>query len=109
MKTLEEYMKMPWRTEVHKEETPDHVFFVASNPELFSCLGQGNTPAEALADLKEARRDLLAMMINHGDSIPEPKIVFNAKFPPAIVTNVVSEEEKTYGPVATLFHRHAIA
>ena len=74
MMTLEEYMKMPWDTEVHAEEVDDQVFIVATHRELFSCRGQGSTPQEALDDLANARREMLTMMIEFGDSIPIPPL-----------------------------------
>ena len=72
--TLEEYMALPWKTTVEKSELSDGTpCFVAENPELESCLGQGDTPEAALADLKSARRDLLTVLLEDGDEIPMPK------------------------------------
>jgi predicted RNase H-like HicB family nuclease len=34
-------------------------------------LGNGATPEEALADLREARRGLIALMLERGDPVPE--------------------------------------
>ena len=92
MKTLEEYMKMPWRTTVHREDVGNKVFFVASHPELSSCLGHGPTPDDALADLKAAREDLLTVLIELGAPIPIPtwsfsgtRIVAPSSEPPTLV------------------------
>jgi len=35
-------------------------------------LGTGATPEEALADLREARQSLIALMLERGDPVPEP-------------------------------------
>lgn len=73
MKTLEQYMDLPWRTEVGFEKSGDQVFVVASHPELFSCRGQGLTVGEAIDDLRGAREGMLEMMLENGDPILEPK------------------------------------
>lgn len=77
MKTLDYYMKLPWRTVVASPPSEDDSRIVFSHPELSSCLGQGNTVKEALEDLRTARRDLLTVMIECGDRIPEPTFEVN--------------------------------
>jgi len=36
-------------------------------------MGTGSTPEEALAELKEARRSLIRVLLDRGDPIPEPR------------------------------------
>lgn len=72
--TLDDYMRLPWKTVVEQSELSDGTpCYVASNPELGSCIGQGDTPDEALDDLKSARRDLLTVLLEDGDEIPMPE------------------------------------
>jgi predicted RNase H-like HicB family nuclease len=73
-KTIEEYMRMPWKTNLRIDTFEGKTLYIASNPELFSCLGQGSTPDEAVNSLNEARRMLLQFMLEDGDKIPEPTI-----------------------------------
>lgn len=70
--SLDDYVNQPWFTSVETDTCDESPCFVARNPELGSCIGQGNTREEALADLESARRDLITVMLDCGDPIPEP-------------------------------------
>lgn len=70
--SLEEYVDQPWYTTLELGTCQGVQCFVARNPELGSCIGQGNTPEEALDDLKAARADLISVMLDCGDTIPPP-------------------------------------
>jgi len=65
----EDYVNLPWATEVEPEVCDGRPCFVARNPELGSCIGQGDTEEEARKDLVDARRDLIGVMLECGDPI----------------------------------------
>lgn len=52
--------------------TPEEDGWSALIPELPGCIGAGDTAAEALAMLEDAKRGWLESAIAHGDPIPEP-------------------------------------
>ncbi len=56
---------------IHWSDT-DQVF-VADVPELAGCMAHGQTPEEALANVKEAMHLWLETAREYGDPIPEPK------------------------------------
>jgi predicted RNase H-like HicB family nuclease len=70
--SLDELENLPWLTAVEPDVCDGQPCFVARNPELGSCIGQGLTVMEALDDLAEARRDLIGVMLEFGDTIPQP-------------------------------------
>lgn len=71
MKTLEYYMKLPYRLEI----VPDiyEGGFVASYPELPGCITCGETISEAVTNAQDAKQAWLAASIEAGDNIPEPE------------------------------------
>ena len=48
---------------------------VAECPALPGCVSQGQTEAEALANIREAIEGILAVRLKHGLPIPEERIV----------------------------------
>ena len=76
MKDLAYYDGVAWEIRIERDLRVDgSVYYVARHPEFGSIagpLGTGSSPEEALADLREARRSLIALMLERGDSIPEP-------------------------------------
>jgi predicted RNase H-like HicB family nuclease len=79
MKDLAYYDGLAWEIRIERDLRADgSVYYVARHPEfgpIAGPLGTGSTPEEALADLHEARRSLIAIMLDRGDSIPEPSPV----------------------------------
>jgi len=71
MRTIDEYMKLPYKAEV----TPDmdEGGFVASYPELVGCVTCGETMEKALANLLDAKKAWLEAAIEDGLEIPEPE------------------------------------
>lgn len=62
-----------WETDVIKEELSNGtIVYVARNLELERCIAQGDTPEEALAELKEATRVHLAASLQYNLPIPTP-------------------------------------
>lgn len=76
MKDLSYYDRLAWEIRIERDLRADgSVYYVARHPEFGSIagpLGTGSSPEEALADLREARRSLIAVMLERGDPIPEP-------------------------------------
>ncbi len=66
----------PYRTIVFLGETTDgEPGYVALNPELEGCVSQGDTPDEALLNLKEARVDYIYFLLEDGLEVPEPQLL----------------------------------
>jgi predicted RNase H-like HicB family nuclease len=76
MKDLAYYDSLAWEIRIERDLRADgSVYYVARHPEFGSIagpLGTGSSPEEALADLHAARRSVIAVMLDCGDSIPEP-------------------------------------
>ena len=70
MKTLNEYLKMPYRMEV--VEDPEEGGFVVSYPDLPGCITCGETMESAIANAKYAQKAWLEAALEDGIKIPEP-------------------------------------
>jgi len=70
MKTLEEYMKLPYKLEI----VPDRAEggYAASYPELCGCITTGESLAEIAANAEDAKREWLTAALEQGIEIPEP-------------------------------------
>ena len=71
MRTIEEYMKLPYKVEVIPDM--DEGGFVASIPELTGCITCGETMVTAVSNLNDAKKSWLLAAIEDGIEIPEPK------------------------------------
>ncbi len=67
-KTLDDYMALRYRIVLVPEEDG----WGALIPELPGCVGGGDTIAEALEMLEDAKRGWFLSALDHGDPIPEP-------------------------------------
>ncbi len=76
MRDLAYYDGLAWEIRIERDLRPDgSVYYVARHSEfgpIAGPLGTGSSPEEAIADLREARRSLIAVMLERGDAIPEP-------------------------------------
>ena len=70
MKTLEYYMKLPYRLEIIPD--PYEGGYVVRYPDLPGCLTSGNTIEDALANAGDAKRAWLEAAIEEGIPIAEP-------------------------------------
>ena len=79
MKDVQYYDSLAWEVQIERDVRADgSVYYVARHPEFGAVagpLGTGASPEEALADLREARRSLIAVLFQRGDPIPEPRPV----------------------------------
>lgn len=71
MKTLNEYIAMPYRLEIVPDT--DEGGFVASYPELPGCITVGETIEEAVSNIEDAKKAWLEAAIEEGIKINEPK------------------------------------
>ncbi|MFQ5897398.1 MAG: type II toxin-antitoxin system HicB family antitoxin [Candidatus Methylomirabilia bacterium] len=82
MKDVNYYDSLPWEVQIERDVRADgSIYYVARHPEFGAVsgpLGTGAFPEEALAELKEARRSLIGVLLDRGDSIPEPRPVRTA-------------------------------
>ena len=70
MRTIEEYMRLPYRMEI----IPDTIEggFAVRFPELPGCLTCADTMEEAVRNAEDCKRGWLAAAIEYGTPIPEP-------------------------------------
>ncbi len=71
MKTLEEYMKLPYKLEIVPDT--DESGFIASFPELPGCITCGETIESAVLNAKEAKKEWLKAAIEGHININEPE------------------------------------
>lgn len=73
---LRDYVGRPYKTilmpDVRSDGTP---CFVARHPELPGCMSDGDTPAEAVANLRDARELYIQSLIEDGLEVPLPQTV----------------------------------
>lgn len=68
-KTLDDYMALRYEIVL----TPEEDGWGAVIPLLPGCVGGGDTIAEALEMLEDAKRGWFLSALEHGDPIPEPE------------------------------------
>lgn len=73
MKTLIEYMSLPYRLEIIPD--PDEGGYVASYPELPGCITCGDTVEAAVRNAEDAKREWLLSAMESGNEIREPDSV----------------------------------
>lgn len=70
MKTLNEYLALPYRMELVKD--PDEGGFVVSFPDLPGCITCGETEEEAVKNALDAKKVWLEAALEDGLAIPAP-------------------------------------
>ena len=70
MRTLDEYMSLPYKMEIVSDA--DEGGYVVSFPELRGCLTCGETLQEAIANAEDAKREWIRSAIESNTDIPEP-------------------------------------
>ncbi len=74
MKTLEEYLAVPYVVTVVAVKGPDGRWLrQAEYPEFPGCSGQGLSPEEALANLERDRHRIVGERFASGEEIPVPR------------------------------------
>jgi len=72
-KTIEYYMSLPYSVLLTPLSVEDGGGWLAEIPVLPGCMSDGETQAEALMMIEDAKRGWLESALAHGDSIPEPE------------------------------------
>ena len=75
MKTLNEYMKMPYRMEIVEDE--EEGGFVVSYPDLPGCITGGETIESAVQNALDAKRTWIEAALEEGIEIYEPDSLEN--------------------------------
>lgn len=70
MRTLEDYLKLPYRMEIVQD--PDEGGYVVSYPDLPGCLTSGETLEEAVKNAEDAKREWMSAALEDGYDIPVP-------------------------------------
>ena len=82
MKDARYYDSLPWEVRIERDLQRDGtVYYIARHPEfgdIAGPVGTGASPEEALTELREARRSLIAVLLEKGNPIPEPRPVRTA-------------------------------
>ena len=74
MTTVEDYLELPYRISlVYDEDEEGNEGWVAEVDELPGCLSQGETPDEAVANVRDAMAGWISVALEDGQRIPEPR------------------------------------
>lgn len=74
MRKIEEYLALPYTlVVVHNVDEDGNAGWVAEVEELPGCMSQGASPEEAIERVREAMRDWIAVALEDGMEIPEPR------------------------------------
>lgn len=101
-KTLEYYMNLKYPTQITEIDIKDGGGFLVEIPLLKGCVSDGETIAEALENINEAKKEWLVYMLENGLPIPEPLDVskYSGKFVvriPKSLHKTISEQSKMEG------------
>lgn len=72
IRDLDYFDRLPYTITIERWDEPDKTYWVARVLELPHCLTDGGTPEEALAEIKEVKREWLEANLKLGNAIPEP-------------------------------------
>jgi predicted RNase H-like HicB family nuclease len=73
-KRIEEYLSRPYSTIVVPDVTTDNEScYVAYHPELEGCMSHGNTPEEAICNLREVTELYISTLLDKGLDVPFPQ------------------------------------
>ncbi|MGP1602156.1 type II toxin-antitoxin system HicB family antitoxin [Treponema sp.] len=71
MKTVEEYMKLPYKLEIIPDT--DEPGFIASYPELPGCITCAENISQAVLNAEDAKREWLCTALENGTEIKLPQ------------------------------------
>ncbi|MBA7663760.1 hypothetical protein ES703_71808 [subsurface metagenome] len=75
---VEEYIDCPYSVIVVPDTTTDgEPCYLAYHHELEGCMSHGNTPEEALHNLREATRLYISVLLDEGLEVPLPEDIFD--------------------------------
>ena len=101
-KTLEYYMKLKYTTQITEIAAEDGGGYLVEIPLLKGCISDGETVAEALDIIREAKLEWFTYMLENDLPIPEPVDVskYSGKFVvriPKSLHKTISEQSKIEG------------
>ena len=101
-KTLEYYMKLRYTTQITEIAAEDGGGYLVEIPLLKGCMSDGETVAEALDNIREAKLEWFTYMLENDLPIPEPVDVskYSGKFVvriPKSLHKTISEQSKIEG------------
>lgn len=74
MKSVEEYLKLPYRIALTPDVDEDGASgWVAEVDELPGCISQGRTAEEAVDNVRDAMAGWISVALDDGQPIPEPR------------------------------------
>lgn len=73
LKTVEDYLKLPYTIEVMRDDTGESVGWFAKVLELPGCMTQADTFEELQAMIEDAMRAWIGTALEDGEPIPEPR------------------------------------
>lgn len=100
MRTLEEYMKLPYKLEIIPDT--EESGFIASYPELSGCITCGETLAEVVVNAEDAKKEWITAAIEDGIEIAEPEAAesYSGQFKlrlPKTLHKTLAEDSKKEG------------
>jgi len=88
MNRIEDYINSPYSIEVSPDQTSEGLLcYLARHPELPGCMSHGQTPDEAIANLIDARRVYIEVLLEKNQQIPLPQAS-------SIIWEIVEGEER---------------
>ena len=102
MKNLDYYMNLKYTTQITEIAVEDGGGYLIEIPLLKGCVSDGETVAEALENIKEAKEEWFTYMLENNLPIPEPMDVskYSGKFVvriPKTLHKTISEQSKLEG------------
>ena len=102
MKKLDYYMNLKYTTQITEIAVEDGGGYLIEIPLLKGCVSDGETIAEALENIKEAKEEWFKYMLENNLPIPEPTDVskYSGKFVvriPKTLHKTISEQSKLEG------------
>ena len=73
-KTIEYYMSLPYSIVLTPLSADDGGGWLAEIPLLKGCITDGDSQAEALEMIEDAKRGWLEVALENGEKIPEPEV-----------------------------------
>ena len=71
-KQIEHYANLPYHIIIEKWDDGDGPYYLARVLELQGCMIHGDTPAEALNEIEDVKRDWINTNLELGNKMPEP-------------------------------------
>lgn len=66
------FVNLPYAIIITADECGNRPCYMAEHPDLYGCMAQGDTPEEAIQNLRAAREDYIAALLDAGIAIPLP-------------------------------------